>query len=161
MLDEERHVGGDADAGIQWFVEDVEVAQAGQHGIAGSAAQHRAHLVPEVLDLVRAEPARAYFGRDGKAGRALGGGGLFRNSEFSPDQLSVARGEAENVGEVPQQVLAAERVREELLPFHPVGIGGNDQESTEETGKEVERLVRHRPGPAAGELQFRRHHCLI
>src|SRR5690606_39183849 len=109
-----------ADAGLQRLVQDVEVTQAGQHGVTGSAAQHRAHLVPEVLDLVRLQTARAYFGHVGNAGRVLGRGGLFRNAELGSDQLPVARGEAEDVGEVPQPVLTAERVREEPLPFHPV-----------------------------------------
>jgi hypothetical protein len=62
--------------------------------------------MPEVFDLARAEPARAYFGRDRKAGRVLGWGGLFRNPEFSPDQPSAAWVEAEDVREVPQPVSA-------------------------------------------------------
>ncbi|MFF3781064.1 hypothetical protein [Streptomyces sp. NPDC001933] len=64
MLDEEGRIGGNADAGLQLLVEDVAVAQAGQHGVPGSAAQHLAHLQPEVPYLVRAEPTRAYRGQD-------------------------------------------------------------------------------------------------
>ncbi|MET7979680.1 hypothetical protein ABZW44_43240 [Streptomyces mirabilis] len=40
MLDEERHIGRDADAGLQRLIEDVEIARA-----------HRAHLQPEVCRL--------------------------------------------------------------------------------------------------------------
>ncbi|MET7655130.1 MULTISPECIES: hypothetical protein [unclassified Streptomyces] len=72
MLDEECHVGRDADTGFERLVEDVEVAPTGQYGVPGSAAQHRAHLLPEVPDLVRSEPAQAHGGCERVAGGVLG-----------------------------------------------------------------------------------------
>lgn len=87
VRDEEYHVEGNADAALRRLVEDIEVAQAGQYGVPWRAAQHRARLLAEVADVVRAQSAAASGER-----RAAGVRGRRERSATETDSSGVRTG---------------------------------------------------------------------
>ena len=150
------------DAGFQWLVEDIEVAQAGEDGVSGGAAELRGHLQAEVPGLVRAKATRAGGGCGGKAGAVLGIGDLTSDLKLGADQFQAPLVEPELVRRVPQPRPTAEGVQQEPPAFLHVRVRRDAQTKVPkiETRGDVQRIARHRRG-AVVNGEFHRECHLI